>query len=394
MATRDSGLNKLDVLCFGGEDWWYHNRGHIDMQLMRRFARKGTTLYINSLIMQRLTWHRALGGGKSLPQKVLRKTRSVLRGLRRSDAGFWVYSPLSLPVHHISGLRLLNHRFVSMQVAWSLRRLDMANPVVWVACPVAYHTALAMRRTKLVYQRTDRFEEYPLVDAERIRSYDQLLKRHADLTLYVSRNLYDEERQQCRNAVYLDHGVDFELFAEAENDSYVPEDIRTAKHPIAGFFGGIDSHTSDIQFIEELVQLVPEYSFVFIGNASSDVNRLLRQANVRMLGQKPYEQVPHYGKCFDVAIMIWRRNQWIEGCNPIKLKEYLALGKPVVSTPFPQLRQYQDVVYQAMTPPEFAACMRRALVEDDVARVAARRERVRDATWDVKARYVLQALGL
>ncbi len=83
-----------------------------------------------------------------------------------------------------------------------------------------------------------------------------------------------------------------------------------------------------------------------------------------MLGKKPYEKIPHYGKCFDVAIMPWRQNRWIELCNPIKLKEYLALGKPVVSTSFPELQNYLDVTYTAKTPEEFVRCIKKALAEE------------------------------
>ena len=116
--------------------------------------------------------------------------------------------------------------------------------------------------------------------------------------------------------------------------------------------------------------------------------------NIKMaLAKVPARGFPHYGKCFDAAIMVWRRNRWIEGCNPIKLKEYLALGKPVVSTPFPQLQQYSDVVYQAATPKEFAARVKQALAEDSPERVTARREAIRDATWDAKAELVLQELA-
>lgn len=387
-------VSKLSVVCFGGEDWWYHNRGHIDMQIMRRFARRGSTLYINSIVMQKPSFQRAMGGGRSLPQKVLRKTKSILRGLRQVDAGFWVYSPLSLPVHHIDVLRPVNRWLLSAQIGLAVHRLGIVDPLVWVACPAACESALKMRRTALVYQRTDRFEEYPNVHAESILAYDRRLKREADLTLYVSRSLYEEEQGQCRKAMYLDHGVDFDLFATAADDTHVPEDMNGIRHPVAGFFGGIDNHTSDIPFLERLVSLAPEYSFVFVGNASADTSGLLGAGNVRMLGQKLYEQVPHYGKCFDVAIMVWRQNRWIDGCNPIKLKEYLALGKPVVSTPFPQLQQYQDAVYQAATPEEFAACLRRAVAEDSADRTAVRREKVRDTTWDCKAELVLRTLGI
>lgn len=108
-----------------------------------------------------------------------------------------------------------------------------------------------------------------------------------------------------------------------------------------------------------------------------------------MLGQRPYEQIPFYGKCFDVAIMPWKQNRWIQGCNPIKLKEYLALGRPVVSTPFPELLKYREVVYTAKSPAEFAACIERALTDDNADRIVARRKKVQNSSWDNKAEIVL-----
>jgi glycosyltransferase involved in cell wall biosynthesis len=268
----------------------------------------------------------------------------------------------------------------------------MDNPIVWVACPVACETALKMKKAKLVYQRTDRFEEYPNVDTKAIKSYDLKLKANSDLTIFVSSVLYNEESSQCKKAIYLDHGVDFDRFASVGNGEDVPDAIRSIKRPIVGFFGGIDDHTSDINFVEEVIDMLPEMSFVFIGKASSDCSKLLAKNNVRMLGQKPYKQIPHYGKCFDVAIMPWRQNRWIQACNPIKLKEYLALGKPVVSTPFPELQKYLEVIYQARNPEEFAKCIKHALAEDNPDRVAARRKKVQISTWDSKVQLVCKEL--
>lgn len=362
------------------------------MQLMRRFAKKGTTLYVNSIVMQKPSLKRGIGGGRSLSQKLLRKAKSIVKGLRKSDAGFWVYSPFSLPVHHIRWLRPVNTMIVRWQLVFVTRKLGLRAQIVWVACPAACDVALRLKKEKLVYQRTDRFEEYPNVDTETIRQYDQKLKAAADLTIFVNKALYTEEMDQCRKAFYLDHGVDYGLFATAEMDEEVPPDMRDVDGPVVGFFGGIDDHTTDINLVEKVIDLLPEMSFVFVGNSSIDCQNLLSRKNVRMLGQKPYEQIPHYGKCFDVCIMPWRQNRWIEVCNPIKLKEYLALGKPVVSTPFPELQQYRDVVYEARTPKEFAEGVRQAMAEDCPERIAVRRERVRDATWDCKAKLVLEEL--
>lgn len=390
MKIKD--LNEISFICFGGEDWWYHNRGHIDMQLMRRFGKLGTVLYVNSIVMQKPSLKKRTGGGKSFSQKLIRKGKSIFRGLRKSDAGFWVYSPVSLPVHHIGWLRIINEIILRLQMWCVTRKLGIRNPVIWVACPAACDVAIKIKKSKLVYQRTDRFEEYPNINAEIIAQYDQRLKAAADLTVFVNNTLYNEESSQCKKTLYLDHGVDFDMFSTAESNKETPEDIKDIKVPIVGFFGGIDDHTSDIAFVERITDLLPEMSFVFIGSISANCSRLMSKKNVWMLGQKDYGQIPHYGKCFDVAIMPWRQNRWIQACNPIKLKEYLALGKPIVSTPFPELQKYFDLVYQARTPEEFARSIRVALVEDGSERIAARREKVKDASWESKAQLVMDEL--
>lgn len=234
--------NQIDVLCFGGEDWWYHNRGHIDMQLMRRFARLGTTIYINSIVMQKPK----ISQGKKFLQKLSRKAKSILTGLRKSDASFWVYSPFTLPVHHLEWARRLNEKILIHQVTHLARKLCLNHPIIWVACPAACDVAIQLKKGPLVYQRTDRYEEYPNVDCGIIRKYDRKLKTSADLTLFVNSYLYEQERSECKNALLIDHGVDYAMFATAERDPYKPEDIVNIPGPIVGFFGAIDDHTSEI----------------------------------------------------------------------------------------------------------------------------------------------------
>ena len=89
-------MENINTLCFGGEDWWYHNRGHVDMQLMRRFAHCGKTVYVNSLVMQKPNLRKNTGGGKSFSHKVIRKAKSIFKGLQEDHKNFWVYSPFFL----------------------------------------------------------------------------------------------------------------------------------------------------------------------------------------------------------------------------------------------------------------------------------------------------------
>jgi len=328
---------------------------------------------------------------KQFIQKLIRKANSIFKGLQKVNTNFWVYSPVSLPVQHTSIAKPINEALMRFQIQRVEHKTGIHNPTVWVVCPSACDIALKMKKNKLVYLRTDIYELFPNVPSKIIRDYDRKLKANADLTLFVSSALFHEESKQCKKALYLDHGVDYEMFASADNSMKTPPDISNIKRPIVGYFGSIDSHTVDYESIDKLVDLLPEMSFVFVGDVCDNPS-FVSKKNVWMLGQKAYEQIPYYGSKFDVAIMPWRQTHWIQVCNPIKLKEYLALGKPVVSTPFKELEKYADVVYIARTTEDFADFIRRALFENNPERVAARQKRIRTATWGSKAELVREEL--
>lgn len=380
-------LRAAGVVCFGGEDWWYHNRAHCDMQFMRQYARDARVLYVNSIVMRKPN----LGEGRMFLRRLTRKLRSIGRGVVRVSDNFWVYSPITAPVHHLLFARSLNQAGLRTQIRMIARRAGFVRPIVWVNCPVAADTALALRHSALVYQRTDRYEEYPGVDRDAVLRCDQLLKQAADVTFFSNHGLYLEERESCRLAAYIDHGVDYERFANDESE--LPEELRDVPRPIAGFFGGMDAHTFDYPLMLDVVRRTPEISFVFVGNSSIDRSALKTCPNAFVIPQQPYERIPAFGRGFDVCLMPWNQNRWIAGCNPIKLKEYLALGKPIVSTPFPELERYEGLVLTARDHAEFAARVRQAAQLNDPTLADRQRAAVQSSTWTAKADRILRTLA-
>lgn len=368
------------IVCFAGCDWWYHNRGLFCPQVMTRLAKDYKILFVNSLGMR----IPSLKKDKHAINKIFRKLHSVVRFLRKTDNGMYVFSPLSLPFLGSSSGRKLNAIFVLFQVKLAMILLGFKKPIFYVGCAPAFEVVKKLNRQYLIYERTDLFEEMPGANKPYISSLDDQLTTSADLVLYVNTALWKQGIQKNKNSLLIGHGVDFELFANAAASKHIPEDIARIPRPIIGFFGDISDKTSDMALLEFAAEKLPNMSFVFVGTISADISSLMRFRNVHFLGPKPYEQVPLYGKEFDVAIMPWNRSRWIEFCNPIKIKEYLALGKPVVSTYYSEIEPYSGLVYIAKDYDAFVSCIRNAADERDPAKQQERRERVRNETWDSK----------
>jgi glycosyltransferase involved in cell wall biosynthesis len=149
--------------------------------------------------------------------------------------------------------------------------------------------------------------------------------------------------------------------------------------------GGIDEHTFDAKLFLGVAEAAPDLTFVLVGDCSLPAE-WCTLPNVVQLGRKDYGDVADYMAACDVLIMPWRQNDWIRACNPVKLKEYLAVGRPIVSTPFEELRRYDGLVQVATRAESFGATIRRALEEPGD--TAQRRGRIAAETWSAKGRAV------
>lgn len=374
------------VLCLGGVDWWYHNRGHYDLRLMEQMARTQPVLYVNSIGVRRPK----LAEGRVFFKRVARKLASIRRGLTRVTERFAVFSPITGPYFREHPL---HRRFLAAQVRRAARRAGLRRPLIWVACPAAADLALQLSESfgatvrPIAHQRTDRFEAF---DADARRSVlDQVaeLARRSTLTLYCSRELQASDTDVDGAKLFVDHGVDAPALQAAARTE--PADLAALPRPRVGFIGGLDRHTFDAPLFREVARRLPQVQFALIGGSTFDPAEL-EGDNVELLGRRPLEEVGSYmGHC-DVLIMPWNDNEWIRACNPVKLKEYLAVGKPIVSTPFAELEHYRGLVRVARDAGGFAAAIERAMTEEHDPQPGL--ERLAGEGWDAKASQVERAL--
>ena len=380
LETKEPGW-----ICFSAQDWWYHNRAHSDFQLMRRVARRRPVLFINSIGMRMPV----PGRTTQATRRVIRKARSVLRFLSQPLAetpGFHVLTPVILPFYGSSAARAANAWLVRQQIRLAARRvgIDPTDAVVFVTIPTAWDVVRPLPRRSLLVNRSDLHSAFEETDQALIRDLENELLVHGDVVLYTSHSLMStEESLSGDRAVFFDHGVDFHRFAVERGTP--PADLANIPRPIVGFFGGIDDYVVNLDLLRRVAKELPDCSLVLIGDATCPIDDLLSLPNVHWLGFRPYEEIPSYGAQFDVALMPWLQNDWIEHSNPIKLKEYLALGLPVVSTDFPEVHYYADAIAIARDGDHFVDLVREAVDGKALGNEQTRRARVEGSTWDGQA---------
>jgi glycosyltransferase involved in cell wall biosynthesis len=372
------------VICFAGGDWWYHNRGHYDMQMMRELSQHVPVLFVNSVGIR----VPKPAEGAMFFHRVTRKLRSLARGHVRVHDRFSVLSPFVVPGRLGTEWSV---PIASRQIRLAAWRSGIRRPLVWITCPPGAEFLPHLKPVGLVYQRTDRWEAFPDTDPAYILELHRRLREQADLTLFCASLLYDEEAEDCRGAAYVDHGVDFDVFAAAgARLEQEPGDLDGIGRPRAGFVGGIDASTFDPELFVAVARQLPDVEFVCVGACSLEEG-WADLPNVHLLGQKPYSEVAAYMAACDVLLMPWNQSEWIRACNPVKLKEYLAVGRPIVTTPFEELKRYEGYVRIARGADDFARQVRAALADPPSA--GDLRARVQNETWAAKAIAVLDALA-
>lgn len=384
MARQRHNGGQFDgIVCIGGEDWWYHNRGHFDFQIMRRIARHWPVLFVNSLAVRMPN----IRHDRQFAARIGRKLKSLNRGLVNVENQFWVFSPVSVPGP--TGQKLSNWA-LAPQIRLAAKRAGISRPVLWMHCPAGASLIGKLGEAATVMQRTDRFEAFPEADPEIVDRQIRAIKAKADLAVYCNPHLMREEAPQLDRQLLVTHGVDFETFVAAGDDtSGIPADVASIAGPRIGFIGGIDAHTFDPPLLVETARRLPHVNFVLIGGCSLPAG-WCNLPNVHLLGRKPYEDVARYMAAMDTLIMPWNDSDWIKACNPIKLKEYVAVGRPIVTTDFPALDDWRDLVHVAHGPEAFAAAITRSLAEThDIAKA---RARAAPESWDAKAELVRRGI--
>jgi UDP-galactopyranose mutase len=257
--------------------------------------------------------------------------------------------------------------------------------VLWYYTPMALRFTRHLRPFATVYDCMDELTAFkgasPL-----LRSLEQELLVRADLVFTGGQSLYEAKRDRHPRVYAFPSSIDAAHFARARDDSAAdPADQSAISRPRLGFFGVIDERF-DTELLDAVARLRPRWQFVMIGPVVKiDPASLPRRPNIHYLGMKSYAELPAYLAGWDVALLPFARNESTRFISPTKTPEYLAAGKPVVSTSIRDVvRPYgeQGFVRIADTPEEFVAACEAAMNEDAAARVERVEGFLAETSWD------------
>jgi glycosyltransferase involved in cell wall biosynthesis len=238
----------------------------------------------------------------------------------------------------------------------------------------------------------DEYSAFAGVSRERLRNMEDALVRRADLVITSSESLYEARRKLNPHTAFVSHGVDVAHFSRAlDPETTPPADASGLSGPVIGFFGLI-AEWIDLAMIQEIARRRPSWTVLLIGKANVDMTPLKALPNVRWLGQKPYETLPAYSRAFDVGIIPFRIEDLTLKANPLKLREYLAAGLPVVSSDLPEVRKYGDLVHLASGADGFVTAIERALEDRSDVAAAARVQAMKHESWDARVEEISELI--
>ena len=289
----------------------------------------------------------------------------------------------------------LNQKRIAHYVRKRMAQHGMKDPVLWVYSPVTVDCVDQIPHSALVYDCVDRHSAYGgLMNPRLVDDMELELAAKCRQVFATATGLAERLKKANENTVFIPNGANFERFSQAAEDLPCPEDMEAISKPIFGFVGALQE-CIEYGFLEAAAKAHPEWSFVFIGreNPGVDLSHLRSMENCYFLGLKPNEQLPAYIRQFDACLNLFASGDLSKDVSPLKFYEYLATGKPIVSTPQPdQVMEFTPLIHIAATAEEFSLCLAASLEDTDPSRTAARMAEGRKSSWDARVAQMCEIL--
>lgn len=380
-------MKNQHIIYFSSDEWdsgLKTSQYHISIRL----ATNNKVLYVNSIGLRKPT------ASKEDFLRIIDKLKRYFKGLQRINENLYVFTPIVVPFHGIAWVNALNKFLLTVFIRYYQRKLKLKDPYIITFLPNTVNILGRFAEKKVIYYCADHVSSFKGVDTKKIQEMEQKLFKKADFVFVTSNRLYEQKKNNNKKTYYMPHGVDTDLFKKAlDQKTKVPADISDIRKPIIGFFGHISNDWINFEILIFMAKLHPEWSILLIGKIAADIPNLSIYKNIVFLGSRDYFSLPNYSKAFDVAIIPFVDSTLTRNSNPLKLKEYLAAGRPVVSTPIPELMQYSNIIKIVTGNEAFSAAVEEYLLNDSETSKFHRSNLMESETWECRFKSFVQIIS-
>jgi glycosyltransferase involved in cell wall biosynthesis len=375
---------KLEFLVFS-DDWGEHPSSC--QHIFRLIAREHRVLWVNTIGMRNPTWT-LRDAGKAIGKvgKMLCISKRTEHGVER-DVNISVCQPVMLPGVRSQWVRRFNAHSVTKRVRALMRERQFARPIVVTTVPnaVDYRDLIIDRR--VIYYCVDDFSLWPGLDAQSVQEMEARLIARADRIIAASDILAQRFKEMDKSLDVITHGVDIDLFATAVSREH--QRIQHIQKPRVGFFGLIDGRL-DWELLLPLARQMPDTSFVFAGPVDASAGELPVNNNIHFIGPVGYRELPEFISGMNALILPYKTGALAKVLSPLKLKEYVATGKPVMCSSIEAVREWEDVLEIGSTLDEWQRVLRGVAKSTTLKRNSEIRKRLQAESWSSKAREFLR----
>ncbi len=330
-----------------GEDWQSHPSS--TQHLFKQLAKQHQVIWINSIGMRKPTFRlidvkRVFNKLKSL--FISKRTLFSSKRNRPNAKTTNTSQNINLTAHTLAVLPWHDNPIVRLYNKWIFNKKGLISdePIVyWLSVPTAISLISPREQDKVIYYCGDDFSALAGVDHKMVAPFESELIKKADTIYVVSERLANKMPKS--KVKMLSHGVDLALFT---TQTAKARELEQISKPIIGFYGSLNAWL-DKALLLTLAKERPEYQLVLIGHLIEDFSELLKLDNVTHIKAVEHHRLASFSQHWQVSILPFVDNEQIRSCDPLKLKEYIATGTPIVTTRFAAVNPYRETILIADT---------------------------------------------
>jgi teichuronic acid biosynthesis glycosyltransferase TuaH len=386
--TEEVFVQGRDIVIIGLQPWYY-DIGSNCKTIASYFARNNRVLYVNLPINRKTYLAKDKNPGIAKHCAIIKEKGETIREISNN---MWEFYPTSL-VESINGLpstRLFkvfdyfNNRRLAANIRQAISRLGFRNFLLFNDNDIynGFYLKELLNPSLYIYYCRDFLQGYDYWK-KHVSVLEPELIAKADIA--VANSIYYAEycAEHNPNSFYIGQGCNFDLFNQ-DRSHPKPKELEPLSAPVIGYVGAIDSARLDKEIIGIIAKERPSWNIVLVGPEDDffSASELHQHPNIYFTGRKPLQELPDFVAHFDVCINPQLINPITKGNYPLKIDEYLAMGKPVVATRTRTMKLFEDYCYLADQPADYVDLIERALSENNPVLSAERMTFARSHTWE------------